>query len=86
VASHDGFTLADITAYEHKHNEANLEDNNDGHNENCSRNWGAEGPTDDPQILETRARVARSLTATLLMALGTPMLLAGDEALRTQNG
>lgn len=86
VTSHDGFTLADVTAYEHKHNEANREDNNDGHNENCSRNWGVEGPADDALILETRKRVARALVATLLVALGTPMLLAGDESLRTQNG
>jgi isoamylase len=86
VASHDGFTLADIVAYEQKHNEANGENNNDGHNENCSSNWGAEGPSDDPAILETRARVARSLVATLFMALGTPMLLAGDESCRTQHG
>src|SRR3984957_177020 len=86
VASHDGFTVADIVSYEQKHNEANNENNNDGHNENCSSNWGVEGPTDDPAILETRARVARSLMATLFMALGTPMLLAGDEACRTQNG
>ncbi|MGF6607981.1 isoamylase [Paraburkholderia sp. WSM4175] len=86
VTSHDGFTLADVTAYEKKHNEANLEDNNDGHNENCSRNWGLEGATDDPAILATRRRVSRSLIATLMIALGTPMLLAGDEALRTQRG
>ncbi|WMY11181.1 glycogen debranching protein GlgX [Paraburkholderia phenoliruptrix] len=86
VASHDGFTLADITAYEHKHNEANREGNRDGHNENCSSNWGVEGPTDDPAILDTRKRVARSMIATLLIALGTPMLLAGDESLRTQDG
>ncbi|MBN3846743.1 glycogen debranching protein GlgX [Paraburkholderia sp. Ac-20342] len=86
ITSHDGFTLADVTAYEQKHNEANQEDNNDGHNENCSRNWGVEGPSDDPAILATRRRVSRSLIATLLVALGTPMLLAGDEALRTQFG
>ena len=86
VASHDGFTLSDMVAYEQKHNEANNENNNDGHNENCSSNWGVEGPTENPAILETRARVARSLMATLFMALGTPMLLAGDEACRTQNG
>jgi glycogen operon protein len=86
VASHDGFTLADMTAYEDKHNEANREDNRDGHNENCSSNWGVEGPTDDPAILETRKRVARSMMATLFVALGTPMMLAGDESLRTQNG
>ncbi|CAG4907823.1 glycogen debranching protein GlgX [Paraburkholderia saeva] len=86
VASHDGFTLADLTAYEHKHNEANTEGNNDGHNENCSRNWGVEGPTDDPAIIETRARVARSMVATLFTALGTPLFLAGDEFGRTQQG
>jgi isoamylase len=86
VASHDGFTLADMVAYEQKHNEANGENNNDGHNENCSSNWGVEGPANDPAILATRARVARSLIATLFIALGTPMLLAGDEIVRTQNG
>ncbi|CAH2793361.1 MAG: Limit dextrin alpha-1,6-maltotetraose-hydrolase (EC [uncultured Caballeronia sp.] len=64
VASHDGFTLADVTSYEQKHNEVNQEGNNDGHNENCSANWGVEGPTDDhPAILETRGRVARALIA-----------------------
>ncbi|HEV3426205.1 MAG TPA: glycogen debranching protein GlgX [Paraburkholderia sp.] len=86
VASHDGFTLADMVSYEQKHNEANGENNNDGHNENCSSNWGVEGLTDDPAILETRARVGRSLIATLFIALGTPMLLAGDETWRTQQG
>jgi isoamylase len=86
VTSHDGFTLADLVAYDHKHNEANGEDNRDGHNENWSANWGAEGPTDDPAILDTRARVARSMLATLFIALGTPMLLAGDESCRTQRG
>ncbi|HXZ06929.1 MAG TPA: glycogen debranching protein GlgX [Paraburkholderia sp.] len=86
VASHDGYTLADLVAYEHKHNEINGEDNNDGHNENCSSNWGVEGPTDDPAIIETRARVARSMVATLFIALGTPMFLAGDEFGRTQQG
>ncbi|QGZ57603.1 glycogen debranching protein GlgX [Paraburkholderia acidiphila] len=86
VTSHDGFTLADLVSYERKHNEANGEENRDGHNENWSANWGVEGPTDDPAILATRARVARSMMATLLIALGTPMLLAGDEACRTQRG
>jgi glycogen operon protein len=86
VASHDGFTLADVTAYSHKHNEANQEGNNDGHNENCSANWGVEGPTDDPAILGVRARLARSMIATTLLSLGTPMLLAGDEFGRTQHG
>jgi isoamylase len=86
VASHDGFTLADLVAYAQKHNEINGENNNDGHNENCSSNWGVEGPTDDPAIVETRDRVARSLIATLFIALGTPMMLAGDEMGRTQRG
>jgi isoamylase len=86
ISSHDGFTLADLVAYDHKHNEANGEENRDGHNENWSKNWGAEGPTEDPAILDTRARVARSMLATLFVALGTPMLLAGDEACRTQQG
>ena len=86
VASHDGFTLADATAYEQKHNHANGEDNRDGHGENCSSNWGVEGSTDDPAILETRGRVARALLATLMFAQGTPMLLAGDEFGRTQQG
>jgi isoamylase len=140
VASHDGFTLADMVSYERKHNEINGENNNDGHNENYSSNWGVEGPvsgltggaessggatggdagadaggnaggdpggepSNDTQqaqavtepvsaetaaaaaaIEETRARVARSMIGTLLIALGTPMLLAGDEACRTQRG
>ncbi|POR54707.1 glycogen operon protein [Paraburkholderia eburnea] len=86
VTSHDGFTLADLVSYEDKHNEANGEDNRDGHNENWSANWGVEGPTDDPAILDTRARVARSMLATLFIAIGTPMLLAGDETRRTQRG
>ncbi|MDE1182075.1 glycogen debranching protein GlgX [Paraburkholderia sp.] len=86
VTSHDGFTLADLVAYEHKHNEVNGENNNDGHNENCSANWGAEGDTHDPAIVDTRNQVARSLIATLFVALGTPMMLAGDEFGRSQNG
>ncbi|SEJ99158.1 glycogen debranching protein GlgX [Paraburkholderia diazotrophica] len=86
VASHDGYTLADLVSYTQKHNEMNGEHNNDGHNENCSSNWGIEGPTDDPAIAETRERVARSLIATLFIALGTPMMLAGDEMGRTQRG
>ena len=86
LCSHDGFTLADLVAYSQKHNDANGEDNRDGHNENWSSNWGAEGPTDDAAILATRARVARSMLATLFVALGTPMIAAGDEMLRTQLG
>ncbi|MGV2290918.1 glycogen debranching protein GlgX [Trinickia sp. YCB016] len=86
VASHDGFTLGDVVSYEHKHNEANGEENRDGHNENWSANWGAEGLTDDAVVNATRARVARSILATVFTSLGTPMLAAGDEFLRTQQG
>src|SRR5436309_8545693 len=86
AASHDGFTLADVVSYEQKHNEANGEDSRDGHNDNYSANWGAEGPSDDPKINETRGRVQRGLLATVLFSHGTPMLLAGDEFGRTQRG
>ena len=86
AASHDGYTLADVVSYAQKHNEANGEDNRDGHNENYSANWGAEGPTDDPAIRETRARIQRGLLATVFFSHGTPMLLAGDEFGRTQRG
>ena len=86
VASHDGFTLADATAYERRHNEANGEQNRDGHGENYTSNWGVEGPSADPEIRAARARVARAMLATVFFAQGTPMLLAGDEIGRTQNG
>ena len=86
VTSHDGYTLADLVSYEHRHNEANLENNEDGHVNNHSRNWGAEGPTDDPAILTMRARVRRSMLLTLFGSHGTPMLLGGDEFGRTQSG
>jgi glycogen operon protein len=86
AASHDGYTLADVVSYAEKHNEANGEDNRDGHNDNYSANWGAEGPTNDPMINETRARVQRGLLATVFFSHGTPMLLAGDEFGRTQSG
>jgi isoamylase len=86
VASHDGFTLADVVSYLERHNEANGEDNRDGHGENYAANWGVEGPTDDPAINETRRRVQRGLLATLFFSLGTPMLLGGDEFHRTQGG
>jgi len=86
VTSHDGFTLADLVSYAERHNEANGEDNNDGHPENHSSNWGVEGTTDDPAILDTRGRVQRALLATLLLAQGTPMLLGGDEFGRSQHG
>ena len=86
LAAHDGYTLADTVMYEERHNEENGEDNNDGHSENCSRNWGVEGPTDDPDIVAARGRVMRSMLVTLLSSLGTPMLVAGDEFGRTQRG
>ncbi|WP_239451489.1 glycogen debranching protein GlgX [Elioraea rosea] len=86
VASHDGFTLRDTVSYERRHNEANGEEGRDGHPDNHSRNWGAEGDTADPAILETRHRVARALLATVFLAHGTPMLAMGDEAWRSQGG
>jgi isoamylase len=86
VAAHDGFTLADVVSYAEHHNEANGEDNKDGHADNYSANWGVEGPTEDPAILDTRRRLQRALLATLFLAQGTPMLLGGDEFGRTQRG
>ncbi len=86
VTAHDGQTLNDVVTYEQKHNEANGEDNRDGHSENYSRNWGAEGPTDDPAIRKVRDRAIRSMLTTLYCSLGTPMLLGGDEFGRTQKG
>jgi glycogen operon protein len=86
VTAHDGFTLADLVAYDHKHNEANLEDNRDGTDDNRSWNCGVEGPTDDPEVLELRARQQRNLLATLLLSQGVPMLLGGDEQGRSQGG
>jgi isoamylase len=86
VTSHDGFTLADLVSYDHKHNEANGEDGNDGSNDNRSWNCGAEGPTDDPEIIALRARQQRNFMATLLLSQGVPMVLAGDELSRTQLG
>jgi glycogen operon protein len=86
VTSHDGFTLADLVSYDHKHNEANGEDNRDGSDDNRSWNCGAEGPSDDPQIVALRARQQRNFLVTLLCSAGIPMLLAGDELGRTQRG
>jgi len=86
LAAHDGFTLADTVAYEHRHNHANGEDNRDGHGENHSWNGGIEGPTDDPQVLARRAADVRALLGTLFAATGTIMLTAGDEFGRTQHG
>ncbi len=86
ITAHDGFTLHDLVSYDGKHNLANGEDNRDGSNGNYSWNCGAEGPTDDPVVLQRRDRQMRNLLATLLLAQGTPMLLAGDEFARTQGG
>ena len=86
ITAHDGFTLNDTVTYDEKHNEANGEDNKDGNSDNRSWNCGVEGPTDDAAINELRARQIRNMLATLLLAQGTPMLLAGDEFGRTQGG
>ncbi|HTG75720.1 MAG TPA: glycogen debranching protein GlgX [Steroidobacteraceae bacterium] len=86
VASHDGFTLADIVSYNDRHNEANLENGADGHTHNLSWNHGVEGPTDDPAIAALRRRQMRNFLATVLLAQGVPMLLAGDEMARSQRG
>ncbi|WP_131103764.1 glycogen debranching protein GlgX [Ornithinimicrobium sufpigmenti] len=86
VASHDGFTLADLTAYEQRHNYANGEDNRDGHGDNRSFNHGVEGPSTDPLVRASRERSVRNLLATVLLSTGVPMLLGGDEMGRTQEG
>ncbi len=86
VTCHDGFTLSDLVSYERKHNEANGEGNRDGADHNRSSNGGVEGPTDDPSIIAARDRRRRALLATLYLSRGVPMLLAGDELGRTQNG
>ena len=86
VTCHDGFTLTDLVSYDHKHNEANGEGNRDGTDENYSRNWGVEGPTDSVRIQRLRDRMKRNLLATLLFSQGVRMLLGGDEIGRTQQG
>jgi isoamylase len=86
VTAHDGFTLRDLVSYNDKHNEANGEDNRDGTDDNRSWNCGAEGETDDPDVLQVRKRQQRNFLATLLLSQGVPMLLAGDELNRTQRG
>ncbi|GGB85177.1 glycogen debranching protein [Knoellia flava TL1] len=86
VAAHDGFTLADLTAYDEKHNEANGEENRDGSNGNRSWNHGVEGPTDDEDLLALRRRSMRNLLGTLLLSSGIPMINAGDELGRSQGG
>jgi isoamylase len=86
ITSHDGFTLQDLVSYRDKHNEANLEDNRDGHSENFSENYGVEGPTLLFEINEVRKRQRRNFILTLLVSQGTPMLQMGDERGRTQQG
>jgi glycogen operon protein len=86
VTSHDGFTLADLVSYNERHNEANGEGGADGHNHNLSWNCGVEGPSDDPRVRALRSRQQRNFLATLLLSQGVPMLLAGDEIGRTQQG
>ena len=86
VTAHDGFTLADLVAYDEKHNEANGEGNQDGERYNRSWNHGAEGPTDDPEIRSARIRDQRNILTTLFLSQGVPMLLGGDEIGRTQGG
>ena len=86
VTAHDGFTMADLVTYEHKRNEANGEDNRDGESHNRNWNCGVEGPTTDPEVTALRARQVRNHLATLLLSTGVPMLTAGDELGRTQQG
>jgi glycogen operon protein len=86
VTAHDGYTLHDLVSYEQKHNEANGEENRDGHNDNISRNWGVEGDTDNEEILNLRYRSMKNLLATTIFSQGVPMLSHGDELARTQKG
>jgi isoamylase len=86
VTAHDGFTLLDLVSYNHKHNEANGEDNRDGENHNLSWNCGVEGPTTDRRIIDLRDRQRRNLMATLLLSVGVPMISGGDDLGRTQRG
>ncbi len=86
VTAHDGYSLADVVSYEHRHNEANGEDNRDGHQHNFSRNYGVEGETDNADIVAIRRRQRLNILATLFFSQGTPMLLAGDEFGHTLGG
>jgi glycogen operon protein len=86
VTAHDGFTLRDLVSYNERHNQANGEDNRDGHGHNLSDNCGVEGPSDDPAVRALRTRLQRALLATLMLSQGTPMLLAGDELGHSQQG
>ncbi len=86
ITSHDGFTLRDLVSYERRHNEANREENRDGHGHNLAWNCGVEGPSEDEHVLQRRARQQRNLLMSLFLSLGTPMLQGGDELGRTQQG
>ena len=86
ITAHDGFTLRDLVSYDHKHNEANGEENRDGTDDNISWNCGEEGPSDTPSVLECRHRQMRNLMATLLLSQGVPMIRAGDELCQSQGG
>ncbi len=86
VTAHDGFTLHDLVSYNHKHNEANGENNADGTNDNLSWNCGVEGPSTDPAVVTLRERQKRNFLATLLLSQGVPMICGGDEIGRTQKG
>src|SRR5881409_1747607 len=86
ITAHDGFTLRDLVSYERKHNDANGESNRDGSDDNHSGNNGIEGPTDDATVLALRRRLAKNHLCMLLLSMGTPMLLGGDEFGRTQQG
>ncbi|MEL6615178.1 MAG: glycogen debranching enzyme GlgX, partial [Bacteroidota bacterium] len=86
VTAHDGFTLHDLVSYERKHNEANGENNRDGHEPNYSTNCGVEGPSDDPAVKACRESLKRAQIGTLLLSQGVPMILGGDELSRTQRG
>jgi isoamylase len=86
ITAHDGYTLYDLVSYERKHNEANGESNQDGHDDNLSRNWGVEGETNDERILDLRFRLMRDFLGTLAFSQGVPMLAHGDEIARTQRG
>src|SRR5262249_56798247 len=86
ITVHDGFTLADLVSYEHKHNEANGEGNRDGSDDNNSINCGVEGLTDNPEILALRRQLRCNFVASLMLAQGTPLLLAAAEVANSQNG
>ena len=86
VTCHDGFTMYDLVAYNGKHNEANLENNNDGNNDNASWNCGWEGESTDNAVIQLRKQQVKNLCCYLMFSLGVPMILGGDEFLRTQKG